>query len=105
MHSQEHGWTFVWYDESVADDEQAMREVRQVADEIEGLAKTAMVPWTRQEGSAFPNGTHVALTHWTATATKAGTESRQFCAVADAAAVSAFTQRHLYFDAHEPSGP
>ncbi len=75
MHSQEHGWTIVWYDEPVADE------------------------------STFPDGTHVAVTHWTATATKDGTEWRQFCATANTAAVSAFKRRHPSTDAHEPFGP
>lgn len=105
VHSQEHGWTFVWYDESVAEDEESMQRVQQVADDIEELSKTAVVPWTRQDGPAFPEDTHVALTHWTATATKAGTEWRQFCAVPDAAAFSSFSRRHPYTDAHEPFGP
>ncbi len=105
VHSQEHGWTFVWYDESVADDEQAMGEVQQVADDIEGLSKIAVVPWTVADGSTFPDGTHVAVTHWTATANKEGTEWRQFCAAANAPAVSAFTKRHPSADAHEPYGP
>jgi hypothetical protein len=95
VHSQEHGWTIVWYDETVNP-----ADLGDIAAEIAIAPKIVIVPWTSADGAAFPAGKHVALTHW-----EVGTEWRQFCAAADSAAILAFAERHPPTDAHEPSGP
>lgn len=105
VHSQEHGWTFVWYDEAIAGDEQEMTDLTPVARQVGRLQKTAVVPWTSTDGEAFPKGTHVAITHWSATPAGGGTEWRQFCSQPEVDAVLAFLNRHPYTDAHEPDGP
>lgn len=104
VHSHEHAWTFVWYDESIAGESQ-LADLRQVAFDIRGLAKTAIVPWTSADGEAFPDGMHVAITHWSASGGSGGTEWRQFCEGADSAVITAFTERHPDTDAPEPNGP
>lgn len=105
VHSQEHGWTFVWYDESIAGDEQEMTDLTQVARQIGRLQKTAVVPWTSADGQPFPTGAHVAITHWSATRAGGGTEWRQYCGQPELDVVLAFVDRHPYTDAHEPDGP
>lgn len=94
VHSQEHGWTIVWYDETVDP-----AELEDVAAEI-AATKIVIMPWTSADGASFPAGKHIAITHW-----EAGTEWRQFCAAADAEAILDFAGRHPVTDAHEPTGP
>ncbi len=105
VHSQEHGWTMVWYDESIASDEKAMQTLRAFAAEVDDadLTKVVVVPWTGADGDAFPGGAHVAFTHWGNE--DDGTEWRQFCATPSAAALVAFSARHPSSESREPNGP
>ena len=100
VHSQEHGWTIVWYDATVSP-----ADLEDVAAEIESVPKVVIVPWTAEDGASFPAGKHVAFTHWEATGAGTGTEWRKFCAAANADSILDFAQRHPYTDAHEPSAP
>jgi len=105
VHSQEHGWTFIWYDDSVAADEQAMADLEEVAEGLDDR-KTVAIPWTSDDGDAFPDGKHIAITHWSAEGVSdVGTEWRQFCTSADADTIRAFTERHPPTDALEPNAP
>jgi hypothetical protein len=105
VHSQEHGWTIVWYDESIAGDDAAMAQLRDVAGQVDAadLSKVVFVPWTSDDGDPFPDGMHVALTHWGVE--DDGTEWRQFCATPSLAAVVAFASRHPTSDSREPDAP
>lgn len=100
VHSQEHGWTIVWYDATVSP-----ADLEDFAAEIESVPKLVVVPWTAEDGASFPAGKHVAFTHWEATGVETGTEWRKFCAAADTDAILGFAERHPYTDAHEPSAP
>ncbi|MGH3505903.1 MAG: DUF3105 domain-containing protein, partial [Nocardioidaceae bacterium] len=87
VHNQEHGWTLVWYDDTV--DAAALEEVAaEVADS--GVQKISYVPWTEDDGAAFPDDHHVALTHW-GYEDDPGEEYRQFCSAPEAASIVAFT--------------
>ena len=105
VHSQEHGWSILWYDETIAADAAAMNTLRGVADQVdaENLNKVVIVPWTSDDGAAFPDGTHVALTHWGSE--EDGTEWRQFCATTSFAALAAFAARHPASTSFEPDAP
>ncbi len=65
MHNLEHGYTILWYDETVADDDDTMNELRGIAKKFDGTTnlrvKFKAVPWTSDDGDAFPDGQHVAL--------------------------------------------
>lgn len=69
VHNLEHGWTIVWYDETVADDEDQMRVLEATADKFD-LKGTdprynmVIAPWTSADGDPIPDGKHIALTHW-----------------------------------------
>ena len=105
VHSQEHGWTMVWYDESIADDDKAMTNLEVVASQVDDadLTKVVIVPWTSDDGDAFPDQTHVALTHWGND--DDGTEWRQFCAEPNVDAIVAFSGRHPSSESDEPDSP
>jgi hypothetical protein len=101
VHSQEHGWTIVWYDDTV--DPAALEDVAaEVADA--GAPKVSFMPWTDSDGGAFPEDAHVAITHW-GYEEDPGEEYRQFCTAADAAAILAFAERYPVDDSREPTAP
>ena len=76
VHNLEHGYTILWYDETVADDDKQLQTVEDLAakfdvgtvdDQAEYNAnKFVAAPWTADDGDPFPEGTHVALTRWLA---------------------------------------
>ena len=105
VHSQEHGWTIVWYDESLADDDAAMADLQTASDAVNdaGVVKVVFVPWTSDDGEAFPDDAQIAITHWSGPRRRA--EVRQFCASANADAIIAFDERWPYTDSREPNAP
>jgi hypothetical protein len=69
VHNLEHGYNILWYDETIADDPQALRQIEDVATKFEGSERDPAnafiaAPWTAADGGQFPQGKHVALTHW-----------------------------------------
>ncbi len=60
VHNLEHGYTVLWYDETIADDEAAMDDLRGIAQKYEGSdnlrLKFKAVPWTEEDGEPFPDG-------------------------------------------------
>jgi hypothetical protein len=107
VHSQEHGWTIVWYAESLADDDAAMAELQAASDTVNdaGAVKVVFVPWTEDDGDAFPDDATIAMTHWTGSANGDELEVRQFCTTINADAVLAFSERNPYTNSREPNAP
>ena len=74
MHNLEHGYTILWYDDTIA------KDLKQ-KDAIEAISKKMSeerfiaAPWTSDDGKAFPDGKHIALTRWTADAKNPSDES------------------------------
>ncbi len=68
MHNLEHGYTLLWYDGTVAVEQDELAAVKAIAAKFSGEAPSKFIaaPWTSKDGKAFPAGTHVALTHWSA---------------------------------------
>lgn len=110
VHNLEHGYTLVWYDETAADDAEMMADIRALAakfdDETDYRNKAKMVPWTSKDGEAFPEGKHIALTHWSA---GRGLEPSgkqegvwQFCSAPSGAALETFMEQFPYMDSPEP---
>ncbi len=69
VHNLEHGWTIVWYDETVADDPDTMRELEATAAKFDAEGNDpkfnmVIAPWTEDDGGPIPDGKHIALTHW-----------------------------------------
>jgi hypothetical protein len=67
VHNLEHGYTILWYDETIAGDDAARQEVQDLASKFsDDTLDTAFIaaPWTADDGDPFPDGKHVALTHW-----------------------------------------
>jgi hypothetical protein len=114
VHNLEHGYTLLWYDDTVAADKDQVAVVKAIAAKFSGTKQTdkfIALPWTAKDGKAFPSGTHVALTHWSAggaAASAAGTVAKQrgiwqYCAEPSGEAVRSFTKQYPYSDSPEPS--
>lgn len=65
VHNLEHGYTILWYDQTVVDDEQALTRVQQIADRYATLGRspdpaTALIaaPWIVADGPSFPDDRH-----------------------------------------------
>ena len=113
VHNLEHGYTVLWYDETVADDEAAMDQVEAIADKFEGTSNLRMkfkaVPWTEADGGSFPEGQHVALTHWSVGGVEnAGKNEQvgvwQYCSKPSGEALEQFMEDYPYMDSPEPNG-
>ena len=114
VHNLEHGYTILWYDETIADDEAAMNELRGIASKLSGTSnlrtKFKAVPWASEDegGKKFPKGQHVAFTHWSVggagQASNADAQEGvwQYCSDVSGAALSKFMLDYPYTDSPEP---
>jgi hypothetical protein len=114
VHNLEHGYTILWYDTTIADDETAMDEIKAIADKFSGSSdnmrdKFIAAPWksSDEDGHRFPEGQHVAFTHWSAGGEGATDASKQvgvfqYCSAPSGAALDEFMKKYPYFDSPEP---
>jgi hypothetical protein len=99
VHNLEHGYTLLWYDATTDE-----RVVRQIAAAFEPSDKVIVAPWTaadEAESGTFPAGTHVAMTHWTAS--QEGVF--EYCSEPSGAALHRFLDAHPIADSPEPGAP
>ncbi len=102
VHNLEHGYSIIWYDDTVKGEElDALKDIGESAQ-----AKPAAQPGNKFVVSAwddaygkFPEGKHIALSHW-------GAESshRQLCGKVSGAVVDDFMKQFPRTDAPEPNG-
>ena len=113
VHNLEHGYTILWYDQTIADDDDEMQLISVIADKLAGTGNSRLkfkaVPWldTDELGKKFPEGQHIAFTHWSAggagetdTAKQVGVW--QYCSGVSGAALSDFMLKYPYLDSPEP---
>jgi hypothetical protein len=116
VHNLEHGYTIAWYDASVAKSSTQMNQLRAVADKFSGTTdlrdKFKAVPWTSADGQPFPDGEHVAYTHWSVGGAEAATAGQtkqvgvwQYCSALSGAALQKFVIDYPYTDSPEPTSP
>ncbi len=104
VHNLEHGYTILWYDETVADDASTLAEVKAMAARLDAndtnyRLKFKAVPWTDEDGDPLPEGQHIAFTHWTA-----GDEGVwQFCSEPSGEALEQFMVDYPFSDSPEPT--
>lgn len=114
VHNLEHGYTILWYDDTIAKDDAAMTTLRGIADKFAGTSnyrfKFKVVPWTAADegGKKFPAGEHVAFTHWSAGGSGETDTSKQagvfqYCSDVSGAALTKFMDEYPYFDSPEPN--
>lgn len=113
VHNLEHGYAILWYDETIADDTEAMADIEAISRKFGDdnfRDKFIAAPWlsTDEDGKEFPDGQHVALTHWSAggdgvTDVKKQVGAFQYCSEPSGAALDAFIDKYPYTDTPEPS--
>ena len=111
VHNLEHGYTLLWYDETIAEDDAAMDDLRGIASKLDSTTnlrhKFKAVPWTSEDGKAFPKGQHVALTHWSiggpgTTDPEKAVGAWQYCSAPSGGALEDFMEKYPYMDSPEP---
>jgi Protein of unknown function (DUF3105) len=112
VHNLEHGYTLLWYDQTIAKDSGAINAVKGIASKFEGSTtdlhdKFIAVPWRPQDGKAFPDGKHIALTHWSMGGTNGNAVGQhgiwQYCGKPSGSVVSTFMKDYPYTDSPEPT--
>jgi hypothetical protein len=110
VHNLEHGYSLLWYDDTIAKNSDQLAVVKAIATKFEGsqklTAKFIALPWTPKDGKPFPSGTHVALTHWSAGGDPSDPTKQQgiwqYCAKPSGAVVKTFMHDYPYTDSPEP---
>lgn len=113
VHNLEHGYTLLWYDETIAKDGAAMDQIQAIADKMAGTSnlrtKFKAVPWTDADegGKTFPDGQHVALTHWSVGGSGETDPEKQvgvwqYCSGVSGEALKDFMLKYPYTDSPEP---
>jgi len=109
VHNLEHGYNVLWYDKTIAEDKDQLAVVKAIAAKFSGeklTDKFIALPWTSDDGKPFPDGKHVALTHWSAGGdpTKVARQRGvwQYCTEPSGAEVSSFVEDYPYTDSPEP---
>ncbi len=112
VHNLEHGYTILWYDESIADDDAKLNVVEGIAEKFRSgddnfRLKFIAAPWTGDDGEAFPDGQHLALTHWSAGGIGETDPAKQvgvwqYCSEPSGAALKTFMDDYPYTDSPEP---
>ena len=111
VHNLEHGFTMLWYDETAAKDDETMALLRGMADKFGDddnmRSKFKVVPWTKEDGKAFPDGKHIAMTHWSAGRGEDETGKQegvfQYCSEPSGAALAELMEKYPYMDSPEPN--
>lgn len=111
VHNLEHGFTILWYDETAAADKSMMDDIEAIATKYKGTdnlrLKFKAVPWLKKDGKPFPDGQHIAFTHWSKGGTGEGATGEQvgvwqYCSAPSGAAVKDFMAKYPYVDSPEP---
>jgi len=116
VHNSEHGYNIIWYDDTIADDSDAMKDLRAIAKKYAGTGnfrqKVIVAPFTaeddKEHGGEFPEGQHIAFTHWSVGGVGATDTSKQvgvwqYCSDVSGAAFEKFTVDYPYLDSPEPN--
>src|SRR4051794_34508765 len=115
VHNEEHGYTILWYDATAAKDSTQMDQIKAIADKFAGTTdlrdKFKAVPWTSSDGALFPDGQHVAFTHWSvggsanaSTASDKQVGVWQYCSSVSGAALQTYMDDYPFSDSPEPNG-
>jgi hypothetical protein len=113
VHNLEHGYTILWYDDTIADDSDQLAQVRAIARKFKESGdnqnfrnKFIAAPWldSDEDGAKFPDGQHVAFTHWKGD-TESSTGVWQYCSEVSGEALVSFMDKYPYTDAPEASIP
>ena len=115
VHNLEHGYTILWYDESIADNADQLNVIDGISDKFRSDSnnlryKFIAAPWTAEdekESGKFPDGMHVAISHWSAGGNAGNDASKQvgvfqYCSEPSGEALQQFMLDYPYTDSPEP---
>jgi hypothetical protein len=107
VHNLEHGYTILWYDDTVADDRDQLKDIEAIAKKYDDVRFIA-APWTKDDGDAFPDGKHIALTRWSADAEKPSDQDKQrgnwqYCGSTSGSVVADFVKKWPNEESPEPN--
>ncbi len=100
VHSLEHGHTILWYDDTVKAGSKDYKALQAIADKVQASDYFMAAPWTSKDGAAFPDGKHVALTHWTGPDNQEGVT--QYCGAPSGAVLKKFMDDYPASNSPEP---
>lgn len=101
VHSLEHGYTVIWYDDTLAGDPEQVKILQDIMSRFRVSDAVVAAPWRPADGGPFPAGTHLALTHWSIKGGAQGTGVWQYCGEVSGAAVKSFILDYPHKDAPE----
>ena len=99
VHSLEHGHTLFWYDDTITPGSAEYKDLEAIADKFSDDPYFNIVPWKSTDGGAFPDGKHVALTHWTGPKDQKGVW--QYCAKPSGEVIKSFVKDYPASNAPE----
>jgi hypothetical protein len=102
VHSLEHGHTILWYDDTIKTGSDEYKDIKLIADKLGLDSYFIAAPWTSQDegGKSFPEGKHIALTHWTGPEKQQGVT--QYCVKPSGAVIDDFVKKYPKENAPEP---
>ena len=103
VHSLEHGHTILWYDDTVKPGTEAYTTIKAMAGKFDRSGYFMAAPWMESDGGSFPDGKHIALTHWTGPEDQEGVT--QLCSEPSGAVVKKFTEAYPSSNTPEPGAP
>jgi hypothetical protein len=101
VHSLEHGHTLIWYDDTIKEGSQEYKDLQAIAQKFSKTTTYVnILPWKSTDGGKFPDGKHVALTHW---ANSGGTQKGvwQYCGKPSGSVFKTFVKDYPNTDAPE----
>jgi len=115
VHNEEHGWTIVWYDETIGNDSEQLKQLKATADKFDAHGQDPtynmiIAPWTKDDGTPIPDGKHIAFTHWSIHQPKWNPDTfkqdpsygeSQYCDSFSGEALDTFMKKFPYDDAPE----
>lgn len=103
VHSLEHGHTILWYDDTVTPGTEAYQQIEDIAEKFAAEDYFMSAPWHESDGGSFPEGMHVALTHWTGPENQEGIT--QYCEKPSGSVIKEFMKDYDKMNAPEPGAP
>ncbi len=104
VHNLEHGYTIVWYDDTIAKDKAQLDLLKDIgrkfeSDQLDNSKKLIVAPWTKTDGK-LPAGKHLVFSHWSKDA-----GHRQYAEKVSGQAIEQFMKKYPAEDAPEPNAP
>lgn len=107
VHNLEHGYTILWYRDTLPKDEIAkIEKIAKSKLPESSLNKFIAAPYKQSEGKGWPDGKNIAFAHWSApdASTQKSFGHRQFCSTVSGEALKQFMEKYPATDAQEPNG-